>query len=142
MSLDLGFGFDQRRAQAGVGAFLGGAGEVDDGGAGLLVQQFERLAAGFRGAGEEDGARAGEALGVETADQRRLVANERELAGLLAEGGDQAQVESGRGGGRDVADFAAEQRFAADERDKVIRGAPAERRRTMPPMRMAMPLAT
>ena len=96
---DLGLGFDQRRAQAGVGAFLGGPGQVDDGSAGLLVQEFERLAAGFRGPGEKDGARAGEALGVETADQRRLVANQREFAGLLAEGGNQAQFESGRGGG-------------------------------------------
>jgi hypothetical protein len=137
---DLCLGFDQRRAQAGVGAFLGGAGQVDDGSAGLLVQEFERLAARFRGSSEKDGARAGEAFGVETADQGRLVANQREFAGLLAEGGNQVQFESGRGGAGDVADFAAEKRLAADER--AGHRARLRRRRTMPPMRIAMPLAT
>jgi len=91
-------GFDQRRAQAGVGAFLGGPGQVDDAAPGCWSRSSERLAAGFRGSGEKDGARAGEAFGVETADQGRLVADQREFAGLLAEGGNQAQFESGRGG--------------------------------------------
>jgi len=109
---DLGLGFDQRSAQAGVGAFFGGAGEVDDDRAGLLVQEFERLAAGFRGSSEEDGARPGEALGVETDDQGRLVADQREFAGLLAGGGNQVEFESGRG-------VAARSRISRARRDSL-----------------------
>jgi hypothetical protein len=132
--------FNQGSAEAGFGALFGGAGEVDNGGAGGVVEEFESFAAGFGGAGQEDGARIDQAGGIEGADDGGLVADSGERAGLFAGIGDQAELEGCGGGRDDVADFAAEQGIGTDERDGVHDG--RRRRRMMPPKRMRMPLAT
>ena len=89
------FGFDDGRAQAGVGALFGGGGEIDDGGVGRVAEQFEGLAAGFGAAGEDDGAGVEQALGGESADDGGFIADASEGAGLFVVGGDQAQREIG-----------------------------------------------
>src|SRR5271157_4144726 len=132
--------FDQGSAEPGFGALFGGAGEVDDGGAGGAVEEFESFAARLRGAGEEDGARVDQAGGIERADDGGLIANARERAGLFAGIGHQAEIESSGGSSDYVADFAAEQGIGTDEGDGVHEE--RRRRRMMPPRRMKMPLAT
>jgi hypothetical protein len=132
--------FDERRAEAGVGAFLGGAREVNHGSAGGAVQQFESFAAGFGGAGQEDGARIDEACGIQAADNGGLVADAGKRSGLFADIGNQPEIEPGGGGRDDVADLAAEQGIGTDESDSIHEG--RKRRRMMPPRRMKMPLPT
>ena len=58
------FRLGEWRAQAGVRQLFGGAGEIDDRGAGLGGRQIERLAAGFRGAGQDDDAGILQAFGA------------------------------------------------------------------------------
>ena len=79
--------------------------------------KLERLAAGFGAAGEDDGARIEQAFGGESVDHGGFIADAGEGAGLFVVGGDEAEREVVAAGGDEVADFAGEQGFTADEGD-------------------------
>src|SRR3954447_2293101 len=75
------------------------------------------MPARFGAAGEDDGACVEQAFGNQPAHHGGLVADAGERARLLVVGGDQAQREIVASGSHQVADFAGEQRFAADKGD-------------------------
>ena len=115
--------FQHGRAQARIGPLFGGEGEIDDGEIRRLARQFQRFAAGVGRPGQEDGARVGESVRVERLDHGGLIAQARERAGLSSSVGDQAQMQRGLGVRGEIADLAAQQRFAADQRHAGDRAA-------------------
>ena len=139
-----------RSADAGGRELLGRVAQIHQDGIGL---EFRSLARRFRTPGQQNDVGLPEGHALERRDDRRLILDAREQPGFLCPSGQQFQIRMQSGPGEQVANFAAQLRITAYQREyfgtyqleRCPEGAGCERRkcrRSEPPTRITIPLPT